>query len=64
LKESVYLPIFFPHLLTSSYLFFVQVTNLMPTQKSSWRGPDEEADVMLNTRRDTRWRANGVVRIA
>lgn len=31
------------------------VTNLVPTSKSAWRQPDEEADVFLSTRRDTRW---------
>ncbi|SPO26377.1 related to Brh2 - Rad51-associated protein Brh2 [Ustilago trichophora] len=32
------------------------VTNLMPTSKSSWRGPDDDAVVSLSTRRDTKWR--------
>ncbi|PWN51143.1 hypothetical protein IE53DRAFT_314445 [Violaceomyces palustris] len=32
------------------------VTNLVPTQKSSWRGSDVEADIFLSTRRDTKWR--------
>ncbi|KAN0059845.1 hypothetical protein ACQY0O_008419 [Thecaphora frezii] len=31
------------------------VTNLVPTQKRSWRRPDDAADVFLSTRRDTRW---------
>ncbi|SPO40576.1 uncharacterized protein PSFLO_06058 [Pseudozyma flocculosa] len=31
------------------------VSNLVPTQKRSWRRPDEAADVFLSTRRDTRW---------
>ncbi|SPO26675.1 related to Brh2 - Rad51-associated protein Brh2 [Ustilago trichophora] len=33
------------------------VTNLMPTSKSSWRKPDDDAVVSLSTRRDTKWRA-------
>lgn len=33
-----------------------RVTNLIPTQRSSWRGPDVEADVFLSTRRGTRWK--------
>ncbi|PWN39841.1 hypothetical protein IE81DRAFT_294234 [Ceraceosorus guamensis] len=31
------------------------VTNLVPTQKHAWRGPDDDADAFLATRRETRW---------
>ncbi|EJU02787.1 hypothetical protein DACRYDRAFT_106843 [Dacryopinax primogenitus] len=31
------------------------VTNLVPTQKSSWRKPDMESEVFLQTTRGTRW---------
>lgn len=33
-----------------------RVTNLTPTQRYAWRGPDVEADVFLSTRRDSSWR--------
>ncbi|CAO1625733.1 unnamed protein product [Parajaminaea phylloscopi] len=32
-----------------------RVTNLIPTQRYAWRGPDVEADVFLATRRDSSW---------
>ncbi|TKY84780.1 hypothetical protein EX895_005860 [Sporisorium graminicola] len=33
------------------------VTNLVPASKSAWRKPDDEGDIFLSTRRDTKWRA-------
>ncbi|KAJ9479675.1 hypothetical protein PHBOTO_003162 [Pseudozyma hubeiensis] len=35
------------------------VTNLVPMSKSAWRKPDDEAEVYLTTRRDTKWRPVG-----
>lgn len=32
------------------------VTNLLPSQRTAWRGPDVDADVFLSTRRDTKWK--------
>lgn len=32
-----------------------RVTNLIPTQRSAWRGPDVQADAFLATRRDSTW---------
>lgn len=32
------------------------VTNLVPMSKSAWRKPDDQAEVFLSTRRDTKWR--------
>lgn len=33
------------------------VTNLMPTSKSAWRKADDEGDIFLSTKRDTKWSA-------
>lgn len=32
-----------------------RVSNLIPTSRSAWRGPDKEADAFLATRRDSLW---------